>query len=308
LEKVNWDNYQQSILAEQGEPGELKLLYGDPLAQLPAQILGKVRTRPTDLTCFTRQLDELEELLQPPGVHRDKEDREYVREAIALVRSDLQANAKDMRISVAGLRGCVKLIQERALYNEKKLELDKLLKDLIDARHRFEQEIPYVWMFERWDPLFMQEGVEKAKTYLEARWMHTPFLTNYMLTNLLDASFGPLLHKHRLARDHPLRVKVGVLLPLLLLYLVWHIGKPPWYGTLALVSVGGFWVWACVRMALEQRIANRLELLRAEVSSGLYDGKEVVRRLRQLEGDGFHVPSLTYALLRLSKSRCSREG
>jgi hypothetical protein len=42
-----------------------------------------------------------------------------------------------------------------------------------------------------------------------------------------------------------------------------------------------------------------MQLIRAEVTGGNYDGEETARRLRQLESEGFLAPSLVFPLLQL---------
>jgi hypothetical protein len=54
--------------------------------------------------------------------------------------------------------------------------------------------------------------------------------------------------------------------------------------------------------------AVTMDLIRREIQSGFYDPDETVRRLRQMEAQGFRVISLVYPLLRLHLARRNASG
>jgi hypothetical protein len=45
--------------------------------------------------------------------------------------------------------------------------------------------------------------------------------------------------------------------------------------------------------------AKTMDLIRNEIADGGYDGEETARRLRRLDGEGFHIPSIAFPLLQL---------
>jgi len=120
--------------------------------------------------------------LEGPGVKKDRDEWQTVWGCrSSLLRQDLIAKIPEIRglyekFSYTPLGGVREEGGERI---EKTRELDSLLDDLIHIRlHRSE---------DLWQRNFSRTCPKLAGKYLDATWMHTPWLTTFVLTYLLDA-------------------------------------------------------------------------------------------------------------------------
>jgi len=170
---------------------------------------------------------------------------------------------------------------------QKKRQLDGVLWDLWSERIGLNNPVhPY-------HHHFRSTAQERAKEYLDASWMHTPWLMTYVLTNLLDAYFALLTREIWPEPLPPLKWRE---ISSWLLFLL--------FGVYILLPQVVFWCFFHPFQYLQLRsIVRMLRIIREEVVSGLYDGKETARRLRRFEKKGgITFSSLIYSLLRLSTS------
>ena len=170
---------------------------------------------------------------------------------------------------------------------------------------------------------FKEGAVELAQKYLKANWLHTPWLTSRILTQLLDSELVPLKSEAYCA-EFPGRFTSllpglwGVIVPATLssIYLValsviafflfssehtvfgwfvvtytlWHFGNRLRHNVIV------YREWKRLQMLHAQ-----LNLVRGEVASGSYDPVELEHRLRRSEELGLYVHSLTYGLLKAGR-------
>jgi len=126
-----------------------------------------------------------------PLVRHPKEEYEWVLEQVARVRKDLERETVDVAVSLfddpdSSLDNTVKDVTNLKYdknAKEKKRELDELLEELIDLRLRRSEES---WLD------FEGRSAKLAKKYLDTGWMHSPWLSSFVATNLLDASLSPV--------------------------------------------------------------------------------------------------------------------
>ena len=301
--------------------------------EIPYMYEGLVRGRASDPQRFNKLLDQLERLLK--DLFRDAMGQcstlgselrfgfQQVRECVAQDgRGDL-ANALNKLGRVVEL-ACNLEYDDDA--REKREQLNKLLSNSLRVRDAGGQD----------DADWHREPEKQAKTYLDSTWMHTPWLTTRILTDLLDVELAPLSREAKsprerseLARLMPFTAQVlpepwATLVPAFLsllfliasgvgIYFLFSIGLR-WVGWLWIAYLGWHYYWRFRRQhALAKgqgelaNLAARLERVRDEVDSGNYDPEEIARRLRRHEQAGLHVHSLTYALLRLNRSGDEKE-
>jgi len=301
-------------------------------------------SRPTDLKAFTELLDELEEIfrgraLEPemlhPLVKHPEMECERILEKIARVREDLRREDGNLEDSLFGdpygsLAERVKYTNDLGYDNnaEKKRELDSLLENLIGIRLR-RSEKP-------WRVDFRGETAKLGKKYLDSSWMHTPWLTSFVLTNLLDADLAPLFPP-----DWTFPKRLEDSLEQYTQHMEWVMPQDPSLRRIFQIVMGGsmvlglgVWLFAVIMGYIRGSSDSDLEGMvwtgllmfflpiglillyykwrwyrtknprllgdvRDEVASGQYDGEEIARRLRQHEKKGIFVHSLAYALIRL---------
>ena len=171
---------------------------------------------------------------------------------------------------------------------------------------------------------FKDGAVELAQKYAQARWLHTPWLTSRILTQVLDSELVPL-RKEAFGTQIPSRITSilpglwGLLLPAALSFIYLVILS---LIAFALFSndhpISGFLVSAYIvwhfgnRLIINFRIRRErkrlaglfgeLHLIREEVASGTYDPAEVERRLRRSEEKGLYVHTLSHTLLKTGHS------
>ncbi len=316
--------------------------------------------RPTDLKRFLDLLDELEAIyrgqefdrefgLKPeppvPLVRHSGDKCEWVLGKIAQVREDAKSENGDVAESLyANSFGSLETEVEYVANlkydkgaEEKKQALDSLLEELIDLRLRRSEE----WWLD-----FKDRSVELAKKYLDTGWMHSQWLTSFVLTNLVDADLAPLFPSDwwfpkmtsfsAKRRYHEQNAKwVMPSNPSVRRVLQWVVVGPIVIGlgllSIAVISAyvrqagtpenassANFWGLALTGLVMafspgiimgifyecRYRIKGLRSLyaLREEVASGVWDGEEIARRLREYEKKNIYVHSLTYALLRSQSS------
>ena len=171
------------------------------------------------------------------------------------------------------------------------------------------------------DAYFKTNTQEQAQRYLNNPSIHTPWLTTFILTQLIDAVLEPL-HAEATSRRIPFRITSAlgwpwnVVVPAMLSFtffvlaivaivLAFNLDLPvvAWLGIAYLMYhyVARFranYLFAKARGELFQK-ASRLALIRDEVKSGHYDNMEIARRLREIEASGTQVSSLAFPLLAL---------
>ena len=215
---------------------------------------------------------------------------------------------KRARDSTIGLR-------QDSAHAERLRELDSVLWDLVYIRHEHNPlERPH-------DARYFGESVlEQAEKYLARDWMHTPWLTNRLMVDLLDSVIGTLAAE--ITAPDPSRFTAGlpwpwgILVPKLLSFL-FFVGSVigialafavdlPWVGWAGIGYVACHYFWRFRRNYLLSKIrgdlaawVSRLEWIRDEVKRGTYDPAEIADRLRKPEEKGFVIPSLVFPLLKL---------
>jgi len=166
----------------------------------------------------------------------------------------------------------------------KKEQLDGLLNASVFAAHEYKHG----------DRRFSEMAVENARVYLDSPWMHVPWLTVRVQTDLLDSILGPIKREVLLATCTFLFASGTCLVS----HFEWRILKFP---VVALV-VGAVWGF------LAERKRRALKHIRSEFVSKSYDAELVARRLQRLEKKGVPVPGALYALVRLGVGKQPREA
>jgi hypothetical protein len=195
-------------------------------------------------------------------------------------------------------------------------ELDSLLWDLVYMKHEHDPlKSPN-------DARFFGDAVlEQTEKYLARDWMHTPWLTNRLVGDLLDSVIGAVAAEIGAADSGRITAGLpwpwGVLVPKLVSFL-FFVGSVigialafaadlPWLGWAGIGYVAWHYFWRFRRNYLVSKIrgelaawASRLEWIRDEVTRGKYDPVEIANRLRKPEEKRFVIPSLVFPLLKLA--------
>ena len=162
-----------------------------------------LRKRPRDGERFTELLDELDGLLDGPRTKRRQQARHEVTDAIARVKKALDRHDAYLPAPLKALEG--KVVEW--LYHahspvalERRRQLEELLRQLADARHRYGLD----WPLEDADiGAFGDAAQEHARLYVEAEWMHAPWLTAYVLANLLASELAPRMTEPSTGSSEP---------------------------------------------------------------------------------------------------------
>ncbi|MGA7415140.1 MAG: hypothetical protein WBW33_32010 [Bryobacteraceae bacterium] len=167
---------------------------------------------------------------------------------------------------------------------------------------------------------FKECAVELAKKYINLEWLHTPWTTSKILTQVLDSELVPL-KKEAFGSGIPGTLSALVpgiwglvlrtMLPLLrfIVLLLITVGLISYGHPILALLAAAYMVWVfgqksfrffSVRRERKRlfELYHQLHLIREEVASGCFDYKEVDRRLRISEENGLYVHSLSHALLR----------
>ena len=188
-----------------------------------------------------------------------------------------------------------------------RVNLDAFLWDLLCARD-----------FGSYTDAFRETIQRLAKNYLCDHLLdiHTPWLTNRLITDLLDTVIDPVNHLSVLddwTFTSRLKPPWGIIVPRLLSF-VFFMGSLSgililfamdltWLAWLGVAYLTWHYFWKFRRIYLCDKV--RLNLLlqtmslsgtRNEIATGCFDADEIAQQLRKFEG---HVPSLVFPLLRL---------
>lgn len=145
-----------------------------------------IRKRPTNPVLFAERLDQLESLFKEARTPQSRQIQREVVEAILRTRRDLQKETAYMPTSLQALERKVEeyILLSPSIASQTKIrQLDALLEELIELSDKISSGSVFA------QPnitAFKQTAQQQAKTYLEAFWMHTPWLSTRLLATLLD--------------------------------------------------------------------------------------------------------------------------
>lgn len=225
---------------------------------------------------------------------------------VAKIKEAISQNGTDLWPTLCALRDKIK----SSIDAGPRVNLDAFLWDLLCAR----DSAPYTDAY--------RESIQRlAKNYLCDHLIdiHTPWLTNRLITDLLDTVIGPVNQLSVLddwAFTSQLKPPWGIIVPRLLSF-VFFMGSLS--GILILFAMDLRWLawlggayltwhyfWRFRRIYLCDKVRLNLLLqtmslggIRNEITTGCYDAEEIAKQLRKFEG---HVPSLVFPLLRLAGS------
>jgi hypothetical protein len=159
---------------------------GERVWRTPVE-LSLLRKRPASPEVFERKLDELEKLLRSSVPSRVEAARNEAIEALARARRDTRRDGAYMPTSLRALRSAVEAWWKAAPLEARRRreELDGLLLGLLRVRRGPSGAGA------------REEARAQADRYAGAAWMHTPWITAYALTNLLDAELSALPEEER---------------------------------------------------------------------------------------------------------------
>ena len=178
-------DFEELIAARDDYEEMLKLLNKNYYCAdgLPFYLTRFLRTRPRNPAQFAKLLDELESLFTARWIPQSPEIRQDVLFHLSEVRQVLKREDENIVHSLGWLASkvhsaCVTLDYDKTI-REKNQQLDGVLWDLWDERRKLNM----------WGSNFLEGSLqfrkavqERAKEYVDASWMHTPWLTTYVLT------------------------------------------------------------------------------------------------------------------------------
>lgn len=241
----------------------------------------------------------------------DKENCKLVWDRINNLRTNLEGEHTEVWRNLLALKETVQSVFNS---NSDKKELDDLLWQLVYVRIHHDPRKDN-------SEFFRETLQEQAKKYLEKPWMHTPWLTNRLITDLLKAVVGPVSQELRTQPD-PTRFTSqlpwpwGILAPKLLSFVFFVICSSvafflfvmelQWFGWGLIAYLVWHYFWRFRRNYLMSKArgeaaqwALKLEWIRNEVATGHYDAAEIAKRLRDPSDRSAFIPSLVFPLLRL---------
>lgn len=225
---------------------------------------------------------------------------------VAKLKEDLQQNGSDFWPTLCLLRDEIK----SSIDAGSRVNLDAFLWDLLCAR----DSRSYTDAF--------RESIQRlAKNYLGNHLLdiHTPWLTNRLITDLLDTVIDPVNHLSGLddwAFTGQLKPPWCIVVPRVLSF-VFFIGSLigifvlfamdlRWLAWLGVAYLAWHYFWRFRRIYLCDKVRLNLFLqttslshIRNEIATGYYDANEIAQQLRKFEGN---VPSLVFPLLGLAGS------
>ncbi|HEV2854766.1 MAG TPA: hypothetical protein VHC97_18375 [Thermoanaerobaculia bacterium] len=156
---------------------------GERVWRTPVE-LSLLRKRPADPAAFEKLLDELDRLVRAGRPPRAEPLRADVLEALARVRRDARRENAYMPTSLKALEAAVDawLLKAPPEARRRREELDALLLGMLRVRRGAGPR---------------EDARAQAKRYADSPWMHTPWITAYALTNLLDAELSSLPAEER---------------------------------------------------------------------------------------------------------------
>ncbi len=160
---------------------------GERIWRTPVE-LTLLRKRPADPDRCERLLDELEKLVRAARLPRAEPPRAELLEAMVRARRDARRDGAYMPTSLRTLESAVETWLRAAPPEARRRrdELDALLLGLLRVRRGQSGEAD-----------LHEAARAQAQAYASAPWMQTPWLTAYVLTNLLDAELSGLPEEER---------------------------------------------------------------------------------------------------------------
>ena len=264
----------------------------------------------TDPRRFSLLLKEMSSVLEAYSFSAWKNPGEVRSEClgyVAKLNEGLKQNASDLWGTLCCLRDEI----ESSIDAGSRVNLDAFLWDLLCAR----DSGPHTDAF--------RESIQRlAKNYFCDHLLdiHTPWLTNRLITDLLNTVIEPVIHLNRL--DDPgaftsrLKPPWCIVVPRLLSF-VFFIGSLSgifvlfamdltWIGWLGVAYLTWHYFWRFRRIYLSDKVrlnlveqAMSLSSIRNEIATGFYDPDEIAQQHRKFEGN---VPSLVFSLLRVAGS------
>jgi hypothetical protein len=168
---------------------------GTVLWRTPVEVT-MLRKRPGDVARFDHLLEALAALFADPGVLLNSRARQEVWHEIARVRRDLQRPQGYLPTSLQALARKVSLCVQQppdAAAHGKREALDRFLVACVAVRRTYSRgstagrPLSAVGLRR-----FREAAQQQAQYYLHTTWMHTPWLTLYVLTTLLDSDLAAL--------------------------------------------------------------------------------------------------------------------
>ncbi len=160
---------------------------GEQIWRTPVE-LSLLRKRPADPAAFERLLDELDSLVRAGRPPRAEPLRVDVIEATSRVRRDARRENAYMPTSLKVLEAAAGawLLKAPPEGRRRREELDELLLGMLHVRRNQANGADS-----------REAARAQAKRYADSPWMHTPWITAYALTNLLDAELAALPMEER---------------------------------------------------------------------------------------------------------------
>lgn len=160
---------------------------GERVWRTPVE-LSLLRKRPSDPAAFEKLLDELDRFVRAGRPPRAEPLRADVIEALARVRRDARRENAYMPTSLKALQAAVEawLLKAPPEARRRREELDALLLGMLRVRRNQANHVDS-----------REAARAQAKRYADSPWMHTPWITAYALTNLLDAELAALPEEER---------------------------------------------------------------------------------------------------------------
>ncbi|HEX6903544.1 MAG TPA: hypothetical protein VF789_27755 [Thermoanaerobaculia bacterium] len=158
---------------------------GERIWKTPVE-LTLLRKRPSDPVRCAKLLDELAAVVRESRLARPEKLRADLLDTLARVRRDVQRENAFMPTSLRALEAAVEAWLKSAPpeARRRREELDSLLLGMLRVR--------------RGEGADLREAARAhAKRYADTPWLHTPWLTSYALTNLLDAELAALPESER---------------------------------------------------------------------------------------------------------------
>ena len=309
------------------DPSSDEVLNEDPLCDVPIEIESCILRKAKNPDRYSKVLDKLEESFQSA---RDASSYDILdlaeaggshdpftqaRETIDRVRNEMQSGLSILSASQLPL--IFKKTRTR-LTTRRRRELLSFL-----------QRLFFLWhVCKPHHVAFLRESCELAKKYVDTEWMHTPWLTNYILGNIFKP-YGPPTPEQlaETENEFPEWVTKYILITVggaILMYFFptqlksivdnYLPAEMIWISTVVFWVV--FYIWLTIGLLVvlptvarfiieevrplpDRRKFIEIDFLVEEVTSKSYDGREIARRLRKLEDKGIYLPSIVYPLLRL---------
>jgi hypothetical protein len=213
-------NLYNEVVAVENDPDQvLRILNRDPvyehlpfIEQIPVYKDGLltwrtpikhtiIRKHPSDPERFNGLLDELDKLFSRSGQHKQNAVRIEVLESIRRLRRDLQRDRAYLPTSIQALE---KKVAEYIAYAPsaailaRREQLNLLLQDVIALRLQYHASSRESQSLDSEEQTIYRGLIQKnVKKYIDARWMHTPWFTTYLLETMIDSEIDKLPKKNQ---------------------------------------------------------------------------------------------------------------